>query len=324
MTKHHIYWWNLENLFDIENSPRRSEFLNNTLRGELEGWTVEVLDLKIGQLLSIITQFNKGNGPDIFGVCEVENAFVVELLIERMNQELSRDYAYVISDSADKRGIDSALIYDSALYNPDPGTFSLRIIKRNPTRDLFQVHLNTAAGKKLLLVLNHWPSRSGGVLRTEPYRIMVAENLAYWIERMYEEQGEEASIVLMGDFNDNPTDRSLTDYLLANNNRALVKSDRTTKKYMYNLMHRFQDAQLGTTVFSSQYNLLDQFIISKHILSEVEGVDFNLSTVKIINYPELTSGSYQKPIRFSRPSRDNYDPDGFSDHLPIELVLNEK
>ena len=51
MTKHHIYWWNLENLFDIENSPRRSEFLNKHLGKELEGWSAAILDQKIANLI---------------------------------------------------------------------------------------------------------------------------------------------------------------------------------------------------------------------------------------------------------------------------------
>lgn len=323
MVKHHIYWWNLENLFDIENSPRRSEFLTKKLKSELVDWTQAVLDKKIDNLVSVISKFNDNNGPDILGVSEVENAFVIESLIEKMNNSLGRQYDFVISEGEDKRGIDTALIYDKNKYNPDPQIFTLRIIKRNPTRDLFQVHLDTLAGNKLILVLNHWPSRSGGELASEPFRIMVAENLAYWIERIHEEQGDDASVLLMGDFNDNPHDRSITDYLMANNNRALVKSDRTTKKYMYNLMHQFADDQLGTFVFGNQFNILDQFMVSKSILAERVGLPFKISTVSIVDYPEIVSGNYNKPVAFGRPPKSWYNPNGFSDHLPISLVLNE-
>ncbi len=327
MTKHHIYWWNLENLFDIENSPRRSEFLNKKLKSELVGWTREVLNKKIDNLVSIISKFNSNNGPDIFGVCEIENDFVIELLIEKINISLGRTYDFLISEDTDKRGIDTALIFDKDKYDPVGETFSLRIIKRNSTRDLFQVHLNTLAGNRLIIILNHWPSRSGGEQYSEPYRIMVAENLAYWIERIHEEQDplqdSDASILLMGDFNDNPYNRSLVDYLMAVNNRALVKSSRTTKKYMYNLMHRFLDDQIGTYVFNTNLNILDQFIVSKSILSEVAGVPFDISTVDIIKYPEIVKGSYNTPVKFGRPKNKDYHPDGFSDHLPISLVLNE-
>ena len=114
MTKHHIYWWNLENLFDIENSPRRSEFLNNHLGNELKGWDATILNQKIANLTAIISKFNNGEGPDILGVCEVENEHVIELLISAMGTALQKNYGFVISEGDDKRGIDTALIYDKA------------------------------------------------------------------------------------------------------------------------------------------------------------------------------------------------------------------
>lgn len=324
MVKHHIYWWNLENLFDIENSPRRSEFLNKHLGKELDGWNATVLNQKITNLTLIISKFNNNQGPDILGVCEVENEFVIELLIASMSAALNKNYAFVISEGDDKRGIDTALIYDKDKYGPEQSTFSLRIIKRNTTRDLFQVHINTENGNKLVCILNHWPSRSGGELESEPFRIMVAENLSYWIERIYEEQGKDANILLMGDFNDNPYNKSITSYLMAINNKALVKSNRVRLKYFYNVMHKFLDAQIGTFVFGNEYNLLDQFMISKSILSEQAELPFKLSTAEIIAYPELTSGPYQKPVKFGRPNSSTFNTKGYSDHLPIKIVLNEK
>lgn len=324
MVKHHIYWWNLENLFDIENSPRRSTFLNNHLGSELNGWTSTVLAKKIANLAAIISQFNENKGPDILGVCEVENEYVIQLLINAMNTTLGRDYGYVISEGEDKRGIDTALLYDKAKYGPEQLTFSLRIIKRNTTRDLFQVHINTANKNKLIFILNHWPSRSGGELESEPFRIMVAENLSYWIERIFEEQGKDASIILMGDFNDNPFNKSITNYLMAINNKALVKSNRAKLKYFYNIMHRFMDEQIGTFVFGNEFNILDQFMISKSILSEKASLPFKLNSVSIIDYPELVKGIYKKPVKFSRPNSSGFNDKGYSDHLPIKMVLSEK
>lgn len=98
-------------------------------------------------------------------------------------------------------------------YNQNPVSFTFRVTKRSPTRDLFQVQLTTQLNNTLVLVLNHWPSRSGGQLESEPFRIIVAENLSYWVERIHEELGNDANIILMGDFNDNPYDKSMTRYL---------------------------------------------------------------------------------------------------------------
>lgn len=321
MNLHHIYWWNLENLFDIEDSPRRSEFLKNKLNKELKDWTQQVLDKKLSNLTTIISSFNN-NGPDILGVCEVENLHVLELLKNRLNAATGKSYSILHIDSIDKRGIDTALLFDSNLYSSEGEVFTLRITKRSPTRDLFQVHLNTSSGNKLIFILNHWPARSAGVFKSEPYRIMVAENLSFWIERIHEEQGKDVSIILMGDFNDNPFDRSMTEYLQSSNNKKRVENARN--HFMYNLMYKFLDTQVGTYVYGNEVNILDQFLVSKTIISDSSKHPFKVNSVRIIEDPRLVTGEYKKPIRFSRPNKSDYNEAGFSDHLPIELLIEEK
>ena len=96
-TTHKIYWWNLENLFDIENSPRRSPFLQKVLGRELRGWTQSILDTKINNLTSVITKFNEGIGPDVLGVCEVENLHVLDLLSSSLNTSLNRNYQVLLN-----------------------------------------------------------------------------------------------------------------------------------------------------------------------------------------------------------------------------------
>jgi len=321
MENHNICWWNLENLFDIENSPRRSQFLNNKLDSELVGWSQAILDQKIDNLSSIIAKFNSNNGPDILGVCEIENAHVLQLLSDKLNQLLGRNYTFTIIDGEDKRGIDTALIYDADKYNQNPKTFTLRITKRSPTRDLFQVQLTTQSNNTLVIILNHWPSRSGGHLESEPFRIMVAENLSYWVERIHEELGNETSILLMGDFNDNPYDRSITKYLQSTNIKKKVM--RAKNHFFYNVMHQFLDKNIGTHVWGSEVNILDQFLVSKNILSQSSTHPFKIDTVEIFDFPELVKGVYKKAIRFSRPNKNNFNIDGFSDHLPICITLKE-
>ncbi len=323
MEYHNIYWWNLENLFDIENSPRRSSFLENQLKKELKGWDQIVLNQKINNLSSIILKFNNNNGPDILGVCEVENEHVLKLLTEKINTILpARNYSFSIIDGEDKRGIDTALIYDKNKYTIDPKNFTLRISKRNPTRDLFQIQITTQSNNILVLILNHWPSRSGGELESEPFRIMVAENLSYWVKRIHEDLGKDTSILLMGDFNDNPYNKSMTNYLQSSNIRNKVMSAKN--HFFFNLMFQFIDKNIGTHVYGNEVNLLDQFLISKSILNQRNSHPFKVDSVDIINYPELIKGKYKTPIRFGRPKdKKGINPNGYSDHLPISLTLKE-
>jgi hypothetical protein len=72
VANHYITWWNLENLFDSENAPRTDK-LHRVLKKELEGWSDEILEKKIKQLVKIMLRIINGlNGPDILGVCEME------------------------------------------------------------------------------------------------------------------------------------------------------------------------------------------------------------------------------------------------------------
>jgi predicted extracellular nuclease len=201
MHDYYVAFWNLENLFDINNSPHRSDKLQRTLKGELNKWTTAVLNRKIRQLASIIRQMNQGRGPDILGVCEVENDHVLQLLLNALNIP-DRNYDVEHHDMSDKRGIDVAFIYDRNSFTAE-AQFSHYIIKRSATRDLFQVNFRSAGNNLLVLIGNHWPSRSAGQYSSEPYRIIAGETLAYFHQRIRETQGSnDVAVLAMGDFND--------------------------------------------------------------------------------------------------------------------------
>ncbi len=101
MNEYYIAWWNVENLFEVEDYPNRSEKLRRTLKNELKGWTKEILDKKISQLSKIISKMNNGNGPDILGICEVENKSVVEKLVNNLS---NLQTAYVPNSSCRYKG----------------------------------------------------------------------------------------------------------------------------------------------------------------------------------------------------------------------------
>src|SRR5262245_36527135 len=100
-----VAWWNLENLFDHRDAPR-SEKLQRAIGDDLQNWTPELRDRKLDQLASIIRQLGGGAGPDLMGVCEVENQTVLQLLVDRVNTLTGRNYSFVHFDTLDQRGID--------------------------------------------------------------------------------------------------------------------------------------------------------------------------------------------------------------------------
>jgi hypothetical protein len=135
MAEYSIAWWNLENLFDIQKSKDRPKWLKRSLSRELSGWTASVLNRKLAQLASIIMKMNDGQGPDLLGVCEVENRAVLDKLVAALSP-LGRSYQVVHHDTEDHRGIDVAFIYDAGQFTAHE-QFHHIILKRSSTRDLF-------------------------------------------------------------------------------------------------------------------------------------------------------------------------------------------
>jgi hypothetical protein len=319
MPDYYVAFWNVENLFDEEHSPRRTEKLERTLRGELEGWTRDVLDRKVQQLASIIRKMNGGQGPDLLGVCEIENEFVLTLLVNAL-APLNRSYEIADADTSDARGIDVAFIYDSALFTAEE-RFSHVIVKRFATRELFQVNFRTTGDKLLVVVGNHWPSRSGGQYESEPYRIIAGETLAYFHERIREVlNSDDVAVLAMGDFNDEPFNRSLIDY--AQSNRLRAKVTRARSAAFLNLMWSVMGQGIGTHYYDNIPNVLDQFLLAKGLVTGNSGIQADLNSVEIIRFPEMVSGgTYPAPLRYGRGS--SLNPNGFSDHYPIACRLRE-
>ena len=184
-----IGFWNLENLFAPENFPTREPWIAKALASSLAGWTDVLFRRKISQLATIITQLANGAGPDILGVCEVENRFVLDQLVAEINGRLAaRNYGVVHADSAlDKRGIDTAFIVDQNVFTVEPDSvFSHFVIRRTGTRDILQATFRANTGHELVALCNHWPSRSGGAVNSAGFRVTAGETLGYWHERIRE------------------------------------------------------------------------------------------------------------------------------------------
>jgi predicted extracellular nuclease len=329
MTDYYLAWWNVENLFSVASDPTRSPKLQRKLRAELTGWDASVLGKKLDQLASVISQMNGSTGPDILGVCEVENQVVLSQLAARLTLA-GRKYKVVHSDSKDSRGIDVAFIYDSNLFKIKPSeVFNHFILRRNATRDLVQVSFYTKPGNnRLVLVGNHWPSRLGGELESEPYRIIAAETLSYFHERIIEILTKDQAVIVMGDFNDEPFSRSLVQYALSEKITKRVKSARSQNPYLLNLMWPLLGDGQGTHYYDGLPGMLDQLLVNRPLLRSGTSFSVKTNSVEIIRFPGMayTSGANKNgPRRFGRPSSPgSFDPSGYSDHFPIGMTVTER
>ncbi|MAE65495.1 MAG: endonuclease/exonuclease/phosphatase [Phycisphaeraceae bacterium] len=325
MPEHYVSFWNVENLFDVRHAPDRSEKLQRAIGRELTGWTRAVLDRKISQLARVVRSMNDARGPDLLGVCEIENRRVLELLAGALSS-LGRNYRIVHHDMSDRRGIDVAFIYDVDILQVEtkdgkPLCFSHYIQKRVATRDLFQVNFLTAQGNRLFVIGNHWPARLGGQYSSEPYRMMAGETLAYFHQRIREIHDDtHVAVLAMGDFNDEPLNRSLQEYAQAERVRSKVTRARSAK--FLNVMWPLMGVGQGTHYYDNEPGMLDQFLASRGLVTGRNGIEVDVDSVEIVRHPDMvSSGTYPAPIRFGRGASMNRD--GYSDHFPIALRLHE-
>jgi predicted extracellular nuclease len=323
-SNYYAAWWNLENLFDEENSPLRTEKLQRAIGADLAGWTAARRDRKIEQLASVVAQINGGAGPDLLGVCEVENRNVLELLATAVNALVpGRTYDIVHADTNDARGIDVAFLYDPTLFTVPAGEVFFHVVmRRNATREIVQVNFTTHRGRVWSVFGNHWPSRSGGQHESSGYRHIAAETLAYFHERALEVQGAATPVLAMGDFNDEPFDTSLVVHALSTRQRQRVVNADTPR--FWNLTWGvIGDPPDGTFYFNNEPNLLDQFLVNRNMATQNAAIRVRADTVEILRFPgTFSTGRYPYPKPFGGMGKP-VDENGYSDHFPVGVQITE-
>ena len=333
--------WNLENLFAPEHHPGREEWIAKAVARELAGWTPELFQRKVDQLAAVASGFGAGEGADLLAVCEVENAFALAELARALNGRLpARDYRKVHADATrDRRGVDTAFLYDASRLEPVAGeTFSHFVMRRTGTRDITQQTFRTAAGIEFVAFANHWPSRSGGhKSESAGFRATAGETLGYWHERIRDVKGRDTAVIALGDFNDEPGDPSITIHARSTRERDDVESATSARFYNLSWNYLRQEAVTRTgrrrTLYRTLYwkgngYVFDQILVSRALLAgsgplQVVEETACMETPAVMVNRSKNSG----PIRFGLPRGDagrNVNPDGYSDHFPVSVVIRER
>ncbi|MEN1727230.1 MAG: endonuclease/exonuclease/phosphatase family protein [Pseudomonadota bacterium] len=345
MTDHLVAFWNLENLFGPENHPQRISWVADDVASDLRGWTPALYQTKLDQLASIIRQMKSGAGPDILGVCEVEDHHVLDKLVTTLGPLLPNRSYGVIHATADlsSRGIDTAFLFDQNLFSVDTNlVFNHFVMRRTGTRDILQATFQSlGSGAEMVVMANHWPSRYGGdgADASAGFRATAGETMAYWHKRIREEspEADRTPVLAMGDMNDDPWDRSLTINALATRERGDVERARSERFYNFTWEyattavtdHQGNSRLLeGTLYFKNNGNLFDQILANRPLLdSGPSGFKVVDGSAGIIAFPEMVSHKKgEGPIRFGLPkgnAADNVNTSGFSDHFPVGIMVTE-
>ncbi|MCR8667015.1 endonuclease/exonuclease/phosphatase family protein [Aestuariibaculum sp. M13] len=316
---HTIAFYNLENLFDTINDPNKFDEASPMM--ELKTNRSEVYKKKVRNMAKVIADIGNEvthNSPAIIGVSEVENREVLEDLV---NDSLlvDKDYGIVHYHSPDARGIDVALLYQKKLFTPTASTSNeLKIYddqngKRVYTRDQLVVS-GKLEDDPISVIVNHWPSRSGGEARSRPKRVAAAKLTKHLVDSL-QVIDPYAKVFIMGDLNDDPTNASVKDVLKAEKDRDKVKL-----KGIYNPYETYFKEGLGTTAYRDAWSLFDQIMMTKPLL-EKDYSSFRLYKAGIFNKNYLIGNKGQYKGYPLRSFANGGFTDGYSDHFPVYVYV---
>jgi hypothetical protein len=317
-----IGFYNLENLFDTIDSPNTNDadFLP---QGRLN-WNTAKYVSKQANMAKVISQLATELSPDgvaLLGVAEIECRKVLEDLAAQPDLR-SRNYQIVHFDSPDERGIDCGLLYQPKYFNV-LGSRAVPVVLKKPksdsvdyTRDILYV-AGLMNGEPLHVMVGHWPSRRGGEAGSGWMRAAAAA-VCKQLSDSIQAIDPNAKIVIMGDLNDDPDSKSLTNVLKARRSADKLKADE-----LYNPMYDQYKNGNGTLAYRDSWNLFDQMIVSKGLVNKTAG-GWQLYNAHVFRKPWLlqTEGAFRGyPFR-------TYVGDifinGYSDHLPVYMFLLKK
>ena len=321
--KYEVYtvaFYNLENLFDTIDDPHTLDEISPMM--DIKGARSKTYRQKIenmARVLAAISATETGAPPVLIGLAEIENHRVLEDLIASPPLQAA-GYEFIHYDAPDARGIDVALLYQRAAFIPSyHRPYELRLWddkgQRIFTRD--QLLVSGYLGEEVLhLIVNHWPSRRGGEARSSPKREQAAWLCKQVVAGLYKTDPE-AKIIVMGDFNDNPPNKSIRNVL-----QATGKPGKITAGGLYNPMESLFKKGHHSLVYRDRLYLFDQLMVSKALVAvEKEYNALKIYKTGIFNPVYLTqqTGRYRGyPFRsFSH----NGFTGGYSDHYPVYLYL---
>ena len=308
-----VMFYNTENFFDTLDDPRKND--NDFLPEGSMHWTLGRYRNKLNNIAKVITSVGEWETPALVGMCEVENEKVLNDLtlyspLRKMN------YRFIITDSPDARGIDVALLYQREKFKLlDHQSYRIHFPyhPQKRTRDILHVTGQVSAQDTLDVFVCHFPSRRGGEDESEPDRMLVASILKAKADSVMRIR-KNANILIMGDFNDEPSNRSISQTLHA----QPVSSD-IADQDLYDLFSPFEKRKnTGSFKFQRQWNMLDQIIVSGNLITGNRSIKVLPNTATIFHRDFMLIDD--KTYGGKRPKKTYHarkHEGGYSDHLPV-------
>ena len=317
--KHTIYcgiaFYNLENLFDTIHDAGKhdEEFLPN---GSYHWNTLKYThkQANMSKVLSELCTERLKVGAAFIGLSEIENSRVLDDLINQPALK-ARGYKYLHIEGPDARGVDCAALYNPQLFKPTgckliPPTGYYEATGYG-TRGFLLIEGNML-GERMHFIVNHWPSR-----RANSYSREFVGRLVRKIVDSIQVKEPDAKIIIMGDLNDEPDNKSVANALGA----KLSEKKITSKQDLYNPWGiTLRKNGEGTLLYDNMWNLFDQIIFTANFLGSNRS-DFKFFKNEIYKPEYITTkyGRYKGSPK--RTTGGGVWQDGYSDHFPTQIYL---
>ncbi len=337
---HTVAFYNLENLFDTINGPNNDE---EWLPNGLQNWTSEKYKQKLQNLAKVLSQIGTNDKvtqpPTLIGGSEIENRGVLEDLVKEPLLA-NADYGIIHFDSPDKRGIDVALLYQKKHFQPtsfvniplliykkedknnekveketeedkaDKDKIEVAADNRVYTRDILLV-TGLLDGEEINVIVNHWPSRSGGEKKSSPFREAAGRMNHKIMDSIYK-FNPNAKIISMGDLNDGTSNNSVKIGV-----GAKLKKNEVQKQGVYNPFEQMAKDGNASLFYRDAGDIFDQIMVSETLIQP------NFDSFKY-----WKAGIYNKPFMIQMtgqykgyPLRHQATEVGYSDHFPVYIYL---
>ena len=317
-----VGFYNLENLFDTQHDEGKNDY--EFLPEGSYKWNDMKYSHKLHNMARVLSELGTdvlpGIGCAAIGVSEVENAHCLDDLVAQP-ELAARGYKYVHVEGPDQRGVDCAMIYNPALFEVEdvtlyPYKYELQedIDKGRATRG-FLTTKGRIAGDPVAVIVCHLPSRFSGSY----YRELGARQAREVVDKLLAENPDRR-IFVMGDMNDDPTNKSMTDGF-----RCKADVDKVGPDDMYNPWYNILVKQgKGTLMYNGSWNLFDQIVMSSNAVNKKGEKDFSMlkfwkNEIFRRDYLFQQEGKYKGSPK--RTTAGGVWLDGFSDHLPVVIYL---
>ncbi len=335
-----VAFYNLENLFDTVHDAGKNDY--EFLPAGNYKWGKMKYEAKLQNMSKVISQLCTDKlpmGAAVVGLSEIENRKVLEDLVKQPALE-KRGYEIVHIEGPDRRGVDCAFLYNPRLFKLESTMLVpfYYLDEKQPEVDLgftmdennkvvpydelrgdtayitrgFLVMSGEMAGEKVHFIVNHWPSRAAGSFARERGGYQVRH-----LKDALLKQDPKSSVIIMGDFNDDPKDKSMAQSLGCKYKVKNVKERADLYNPWWDMLNKVGQ---GTLLYNGKWNLFDQIVFTGNLLgNDRSTLKFHRHEVFVRDYLFQQEGRYKgNPLR---THAGGVWLNGYSDHLPSMIYL---